>query len=232
MWATCEKPLVCLRGSCVKADGRWWDAHGISAARMGPGLLSAALQEARVLRNRLKDWSTLNLNNHRVFEDGSKPLASLYLLFMNYIFEGFDPSMTVSKGNLVAFEKIGSYFWQELTTAVALDMLKKHNIVHSAWYTSHFLFFRVDLQCISMRGWYCAVSKGSKWCMWVASELTGLCFLFIFCHLSSGLVVRHGYVWPHPCALIWQLRGLQFSERSRLGSHVAAGESRGIQGNP
>ena len=60
---------------------------------------------------------------------------------MNYIFEGFDPSMTVSKGNLVAFEKIGSYFWQELTTAVALDMLKKHNIVHSAWYTSHFLFF-------------------------------------------------------------------------------------------
>ena len=47
MWATCEKPLVCLRGSCVKADGRWWDAHGISAARMGPGLLSAALQEAR-----------------------------------------------------------------------------------------------------------------------------------------------------------------------------------------
>jgi len=55
MWATCEKPLVCLRGSCVKADGRWWDAHGISAARMGPGLLSAALQEARVLRNRLKD---------------------------------------------------------------------------------------------------------------------------------------------------------------------------------
>ncbi|CAL1127247.1 unnamed protein product [Cladocopium goreaui] len=45
MWATCEKPLVCLRGSCVKADGRWWDAHGISAARMGPGLLSAALQE-------------------------------------------------------------------------------------------------------------------------------------------------------------------------------------------
>ena len=48
MWATCEKPLVCLRGSCVKADGRWWDAHGISAARMGPGLLSAALQEAGV----------------------------------------------------------------------------------------------------------------------------------------------------------------------------------------
>jgi len=46
MWATCEKPLVCLRGSCVKADGRWWDAHGISAARMGPELLSAALQEA------------------------------------------------------------------------------------------------------------------------------------------------------------------------------------------
>ena len=46
MWATCEKPLVCLRGSCVKADGRWWDAHGISAARMGPDLLSAALQEA------------------------------------------------------------------------------------------------------------------------------------------------------------------------------------------
>ncbi|CAL1158666.1 unnamed protein product [Cladocopium goreaui] len=47
--ACLQKPLVCLRGSCVKADGRWWDAHGISAARMGPGLLSAALQEARGL---------------------------------------------------------------------------------------------------------------------------------------------------------------------------------------
>lgn len=46
MWATCEKPLVCLRGSCVKTDGRWWDAHGISAARMGPDLLSTALREA------------------------------------------------------------------------------------------------------------------------------------------------------------------------------------------
>mmetsp|Transcript_22419 Transcript_22419/g.42300 ORF Transcript_22419/g.42300 Transcript_22419/m.42300 type:complete len:302 (+) Transcript_22419:60-965(+) len=45
IWTVAQKPLICIRNAVVKVDGRWWDAHGLCAARMDDKHLSQALEE-------------------------------------------------------------------------------------------------------------------------------------------------------------------------------------------